>query len=299
MRYSTAQSRAIDAMLQAPEGTIDHTNVVGVRRTTVEALARMGAAEVTSRRTTRQVNHRDRTTGQRTVVTWTARIIPVMPDGDQLAVLDARAAERETEAAPLPLPLRRQTAAYLSLTAAKEPLAGAPATQPDWDTTKACTDLLRRHTDAELLGMYRAVRHITGQARIEGARTDAPPALGQGEATDVWTITVPENEAPGEEAAELCRVKGKTYVDATMAARALLGGRAFGMRRLRQSEVNGWEKDWPVHGDMLRLEREPGGARWQVRHVRTGDVMVVRPTPAEAMTDATLDMVSFQAALSS
>ncbi|MEV6401178.1 hypothetical protein AB0M39_41465 [Streptomyces sp. NPDC051907] len=287
MKLTGAQQRAYDAMQAAPDGKISSGSAGGHKRTTAEALARRGLADVTKKMAEKTVRHRNGTTSRRVVVEWTAQLRPPMPDSEEIAELDLIVERREKTLRPSQ---REHAAAYVAVVGPSVALEGAPLKSPDYSPAAAYAEHLKADTN-HLLTAYTLVRHLTGEVALPYD----DPRESIGEPTNFWTIAEPGTpEAPGK---ELGRVEGATQNAAAIAANSLLNRRGrYDMRRLGSKELGAWRKDFRAAGRVLRLADDGEGA-FRVNDVDSGVLVIVGATAFEAERDAVAEVSSLTAAL--
>jgi hypothetical protein len=283
MKLSGAQQSAMDAMRAADGGKIVASQ--GVKRTTVEALERLGLVLVTRTLGQRDVHHRDGRITHKTTVQWSAQLRPDLPTEDVLAELD----EVADGVRPMQPHHREPLAAYVATSAPRVALPDAPAKLADYSPAAAYARHLRDHP-VQLVGLYRMYRHLTG---------DRPQAVPEGpdigDVTNFWVITEPGTPAqPGK---ELCRVTGETHNAACLAANSLLNRRGgYAARRLGDKELGLWRYDFRAGGRVLRLSAV-GDGREEVTEVATGRTVVVRGSVTAAERDARAEVDSLTSAL--
>lgn len=287
MKLSKPQTRAYDALRASPTGKITSTDKTRFARVTVEALARRGLAEVEHTATERTRRHRDGTTTTRFTISWTAELVPQLPDADKLAELDLIIRNREGILRPTQ---REHAAAYVAHTAPTVALEGSPARAEGYSVCRAYRDALTWPV-ARLLDQVMMLRHMTGQTPLPPGTI---PEQVTGERTDVWVLTArTDGPRPGK---ELGRVRSSTQNGAALRGNSLLNTRGgYQMRRLGSPEVGGWQEDFRAHGMVLRLEATADGFR--VSQVADGHTLAIRPTVHEAKRDALADLTALYSAL--
>lgn len=286
MALTGAQQRAYGIMREAPGAKIE-AGTKGVKRTTVEALERVGLVTVTRTVREREMKQRGSTPAHlKTVIHWTAQLRPIMPNSLQIEELDLIAESPQTSMLPSQ---HDQVAAYVALALAHVVLPGTDSGSPDYSPTAQYPVYLALG-DHELLDLYLTVRQLTGE------RPQRPnPRTALGDVTDVWEIT--QGTGPGGPVIELGRVQESTQNAAAIAAISLLNRRdGFNLRRMGSRELGGWRKDFRAGGTVLRLAAT-GDGREQVTVVKTRAVLVTRPTVHEAERDARAAYESLSAAL--
>lgn len=284
MKLSPAQQRAYDALRASPDRKISSDDRRRFARSTVESLARMGVVELTRTQTERPRRHRNGTTTTYATVTWTAELVPQMPDAEALEELDLIIANGE---GILRRTQREQAAAYVAHTAPAVALEGSPARSASYSVCRAYRDALDRPV-TWLLDQVMTLRHMTGQKPLPGGI----PAQNTGQLTDVWVLTAQaDGPRPGK---ELGRVRASTQNAAALRGNALLNTRGgYQMRRLHSHEVGSWVEDFRAHGMVLRLEA--AGRDFRVSQVADGRPLVFRPTADEARRDALADLTALYA----
>jgi hypothetical protein len=283
MKLSKAQTRAYDALREAPDGKIHSGGTHRVARTTAEALERRGLAEMTRTTTERIRRHRNGTTTRYVTVDWSAQLLPQMPDAEEMAELDLIIANQE---GALRRSQREHAAAYVAHTAPAAALEGSPARSARYSVCKAYQEALAWPVE-RLLDQVMMLRHMTGQCPLPGG-IPAP----RGERTDVWRLTA------RSDGRELARVRASTQTGAALRGNGLLNTRGgYRMERLRAEEVGYWREDFRARGIVLRLEAVHPEGGFRVIQVADGRTLVVRPTADEAKRDALADLTVLTSAL--
>lgn len=285
MKLSPAQATAYEALRTDPTKTLTSSSTPKVRRTTVEALARRGLAEVVLERVnrTRESSRTGRITTSATI-TWTAELVPPCPGGEEMQELDLiiRNGERILRGSQL-----RQAAAYIAHNAPHAALEGSRARSPKYSVCRAYAEALEWPVDT-LLDQVMMLRHMTGQTLLDGGI----PAQDTGGRTDVWKLTAKDTGArPGK---ELGRVRAATQNAAALRGNSLLNTRGgYQMRRLNADEVDGWVEDFRARGLVLRVESCADG--FLVSQVADERTLVIRRTAEEAKRDALADLSTLYA----
>lgn len=285
MKLSKAQQEAHTALLSAPDGRISSGS--GVGRRTIDAMERAGLVAVNRQFTRKTRRHRNGTTSEVEITTWTARLKPTMPTAQEQAELDLIIKNGEGILRPAQ---HRQAAAYVAHMLPTVALKGSPASKPGYRPADGYAEAMNWPA-SKLLDMVMMIRHMSGQTPIPAQRT-----ADIGEPTDVWGLfTKTDDGSPGK---ELGRVRAPHQNAAALLGSSLLNQRGgYTMRRLGSLEVGGWVEDFRAHGLVLRLEATADGDGFQVTGVSNDDIMTIRPTAEEAKRDALADLTSLFTAL--
>lgn len=288
MKLSKAQSRAYDALRGSPDGKISSDGKRRIARSTVEALARRGLAEVDRTPTQHTRRHRGGSASTYVTIAWTAQLTPSHPGADALAELDLIIRNQERILRPAQ---REHAAAYVALTARAVALEGSPAAAPDYSACRAFREAMEWPV-ARLLDQVMMIRHLTGQTPLPGGI----PRQDTGELTDVWCLSArTDGPRPGK---ELGRVRASTQNGAAILGNSLLNTRGgYQMRRLGALEVGSWWEDFRARGIVLRLEALADDDGFRVIQVADGQVLIVRSTAVEAKHDALADLTALFAVL--
>jgi hypothetical protein len=282
MKLTPPQQRAYNALRASPTGKISSDERWRrIVRTTMAALARMGLVELHLTTTERTRRHRSGRLSTYVTVTWTAELVPDLPDADAMAELDLVIDNREGMLRPAQ---REQAAAYVAHTAPVVALDGSPARSADYSVCGAYREALEWPV-SRLLDQVMMLRHMTGQRPLPGGL----PAQNTGQPTDVWVLTANTGgPRPGQ---ELGRVRASTQNAAALRGNSLLNTRGgYQMRRLDTHELGGWVEDFRAHGMVLRLEA--AGDDYRVVQVADGRALIYRRTPEEAKRDALGDLTA-------
>lgn len=286
MKLTGAQIRARLMLRRAPDGTLHSGEGKGVRRQTIEAMARAGLVKVERANVDREVRHRSGRTSVKTSVAWTARLQPELPTAEQLAELDLIIKNAE---GILRGDQREHAAAYVARVTPDVALDGSPARHPQYNEATAYRECLT-WPDAKLLDTVMMLRHMTGQST-----RPVPEQARLSDRTDVWVLFTKKPDGTPDR--ELGRIRASTQNSAALAGNALLNTRGgYSMRRLHTPEIGRWVEDFRARGLTLRLESTDTGFRVFV--LATGEDLIHRVTAAEAKRDALADLASLYAALS-
>lgn len=285
MKLTGAQIKARLILRRAPDHTITSAGGTGVRRQTIEALARAGLVEVERTNVNREVRHRSGRTSIKASVAWKATLLPRLPSAEQMEELDLIIRNGE---GILREDRRAHAAAYIARTTPDVALDGSPARSPQYNEATAYAECLKWPT-AKLLDHVMMLRAMTGQtAQIPEQRTLS-------DRTDVWVLF--SKNPDGTPGKELGRVRASTQNQAALVGNSLLNTRGgYSMRRLHTPELGRWVEDFRARGLVLRLEGTHDGY-FRVVIVADGEVLVTRTTGAEAKRDALADLTSLYAAL--
>lgn len=284
MKLTGAQIKARLMLRRAPDGTLTSTDQTGIRRQTIEALARAGLVKLERANMNRQVRHRSGRTSVKGVVVWKATLQPELPTDDQMAELDLIIKNGE---GILRDEQRQHAAAYVARVTPDVALDGSPARSPQYHEVTAYKECLEWPT-AKLLDTVMMLRTMTGQSA-----QPIPEQRRLSDRTDVWVLFSKKDDGTPDR--ELGRVRASTQNTAALLGNSLLNTRGgYAMRRLHTQEIGRWVEDFRARGLVLRLERTDTGFRVFV--LASGENLIHRVTAAEAKRDALADLTTLYTA---